>query len=149
MPGEKATRTGNTPNWRRTYSHHIRKQKGRAMNILEETDRLLRLQNEIEATCKQITAEATSRLVAEINRILQAALDPYKGMAVKPEEAGLSQKTRSLLTIAEAAEEVRMSEGFIKAAIRAKELPVIKMGSHTRLQMADLEQWWLAKRRTS
>ena len=99
------------------------------MNILKETDRILQLQNKIEATCKTITAEATSRLVAEINRILQAALDPYKGMAVQPEEvASPGQKRRSLLTIAEAAEEVRMSEGFIKAAIRAKELPVVKMG---------------------
>ncbi len=41
-----------------------------------------------------------------------------------------------------------MSQGFIKAAIRSGELPVIKLGSQTRVQMADLEQWWLTKRRT-
>lgn len=46
-----------------------------------------------------------------------------------------------LLTIPEAAEETRMSAGFIKARIRSGELPVLKLGTRTRIERTALESF--------
>lgn len=46
-----------------------------------------------------------------------------------------------LLTIAEAAEEVRMSQSFIKREIRSGKLKAVKCGRHTRVRYCDLEAW--------
>lgn len=46
-----------------------------------------------------------------------------------------------LLTIPEAAEEIRMSEGYIKKAIREGRLLARKFGRHTRIERQALERW--------
>ena len=49
--------------------------------------------------------------------------------------------TQLLLTIAEAANTTRMSEGFIKAAIRSGELRSGKFGRNRRILVDDLRAW--------
>lgn len=48
-----------------------------------------------------------------------------------------------LLTIKEAAEAIRMSEGYIKAAIRNDDLPVVQFGRvrGRRIRLEDLEEF--------
>lgn len=53
--------------------------------------------------------------------------------------------TTILLTIPEAAEECRMSEGYIKTAIRNRELEARKFGKNTRIERTELERWIKAK----
>lgn len=46
-----------------------------------------------------------------------------------------------LLTIKEAAEETRLSEWFIKKAIRERDLIARKYGRATRIERSELEKW--------
>lgn len=46
-----------------------------------------------------------------------------------------------LLTIKEAAMELRLSQGFIRAAIRRGELPVVKFGRSLRIFREQLIRW--------
>lgn len=46
-----------------------------------------------------------------------------------------------LLKVAEVAYAIGMSEGYVKAAIRAKQLPIVKHGRCTRIDIDDLKAW--------
>lgn len=54
---------------------------------------------------------------------------------------------RLLLTIEEAAEELRMSPGYVRAKIRSGELPARKLGTRTRIERSALEAF-IAKQPT-
>ena len=47
----------------------------------------------------------------------------------------------ALLTIPEAADEIRMSEGYVKKEIREGRLVALKCGRHTRIERRMLEKW--------
>jgi excisionase family DNA binding protein len=53
--------------------------------------------------------------------------------------------TPLLLTSREAAELVRLCEKSLYLAVRAGELPVVRMGRAVRFRRRDLEQWVLSK----
>lgn len=52
---------------------------------------------------------------------------------------------RLLLTYAQAANAVALSESSIKRAIRRKELRKVKVGRSARVRLRDLEEWALGK----
>ena len=54
--------------------------------------------------------------------------------------------TRLLLTIEEAAEELRMSAGYVKQLIRDGRLSRLKLGTRTRIERTALESWIAANR---
>lgn len=62
---------------------------------------------------------------------------PPKGIPLKSEEREL----QLLVTTAEAAAACRMSEGYIKKALRSGELRKVKHGRATRIRIEDLRAW--------
>lgn len=69
--------------------------------------------------------------VLELAKTIQALLDGQ--LALSPRHL--------LLTIAEAAEELRISEGFVEGEIRAKRLAIRKLGRLTRIERTELQRW--------
>ena len=89
---------------------------------------------------KHETIDLNTEAVRALVERIALAIDPEAVLADWP-EALLFQVEMARAVIREAAEACGMSEGYIRGAIRRKELPRVKHGSAVRIDVEDLKQW--------